>query len=283
MKAISAGRNLLVVAGLGMFLAAPASAAIVTTWRYTLSSQFTSATFNDDDADERDLSPLQISWGNELPPPPPRSSLTLVNPPQNSMVDTLTGPLPPGPSPFIGIGNSITHLNNTIPSANADLSLARLQSTLTVQGLVPAGGAPLALPNLVFDILFKETPNQGTCAAESPPGNPCNDIFVLVAGFLDQDFMYDSGDGVPVTYFVNVFPLVMGVLGELTPAECAAAGVPDPDDGCLGFTTPEGLPTTLPFGFTISTKPLGMPEPGSLALLGAALLAVGFLRVRRKS
>lgn len=53
------------------------------------------------------------------------------------------------------------------------------------------------------------------------------------------------------------------------------------DKGCFGFTTPEGKDTALAFGFTISTLPLSVPESGTIALFGLALLGLAVTRRRR--
>jgi hypothetical protein len=276
MKALT--KTLVAALGFGVVVG-EAGAAIVTQWDFDLSSIWTAASFNQSDGTQQGLTASQLSWGAPLLAN--RSTLTIGSTPSTGSIDTLIGGGLPVP-PFIGAGNSIIHANRVIPSAAPDLNTATLQATLQLDPTAPPAGGQFALPALNFDIRFSETPNSGTCAIPTSP-TPCNDIFVLLGGLLNQSFVYDTdgiGGDAPVTYFVNIFPTSGGVLNILPNAACAAAGAPN---NCLGFSTPENATTTLAFGFTISTERLTVPEPGSLLLLGAALLGAGFFRTRRKA
>ncbi|MGC3964123.1 MAG: THxN family PEP-CTERM protein [Rhodocyclaceae bacterium] len=259
-----------------LLLASGANAAVLQ-WNYSVSSIFTAATFTGGSAS---LPATSLSWGTPTGPGG-QSSLTIGNNPAAGALSTyLGGGTPPQSPPFLATDISLTHKNE--PIQGNSLTSAQLTSTITLTPLVPS------LPSLpsqlaAFNILFTETPNQTPCAATSPAGNPCNDIFVLQSGLLNQMFQYDAGDGDGLlTYFVNIFPIAGGALNILSNAACAAAGAAN---GCIGFTTIEGQSNTLQFGFTISTQALTItriPEPAMAALLSAALLAFAMVRRRRQ-
>jgi hypothetical protein len=124
---------------------------------------------------------------------------------------------------------------------------------------------------------FQETENfpaGGICAGGGPvPLTGCPDIFVL-SGNLNA-FQFSPGDG--FTYFVSIVELT-GNLIPLDPDLCDEAGANSP---CLGFVTAEQAETPAQFAFLITTKEIVIPEPGSLALLGAVVLALAAVRRRR--
>lgn len=253
--------------------ASSAHAAIVDTWNYSVSSEWLSVTGGQNVV----LTPLSLSWGNTVESGGVRSSLVISNSPSVGSLDTyIGGGAPPVVAPFLGTGNTLTHNNFSIPSGSG-ITGAVLRSTLTLDDPTVAGTQPGALPSLTFDIAFTETPNvSGSCVAPSPPNNPCNDIFVLKIGLLNAVLPYPDASQL---YFINIFPIAGGALGLLDNAICAAAGVIT-TTGCLGFTTIEGQSNPLSFGFTISTERLDIPEPGTLALAGLALLGAGMARRR---
>lgn len=259
-----------------LMASAPASA-IVTSWDYSVTSLFTAATYDGSGGTLATLPASSLTWGvPHTSGNGQQSSLVIGNSPAIGVVQTYLGVSPPASPPYLGFSTSLTHNNNIINSGSSSLLTAILENTVVLDPLIPDDPA---MPGMIipFSIAFTETPNATPCAADSPAGNPCNDIFVLTGGLLNQTFDYDDGSGLS-TYFVNIFPTTGGVLSVLDDTACLAA---NQATGCLGFTTVEGQNTTLAFGFTISTEPLQIPEPGVLALLGLGLIGVFSLRRRQ--
>ncbi len=242
-----------------LFLASTTAGAAVSTWDYSVTSLFTFAEYSNGASGA--VSTGTLSWGTSTGQG--QSSLVVGGSPATGSVDTYFGNTPPASLPYLGLSTSLTHNNN--PITGTTLTAATLNNTVTLDPVNPDNPA-LSPFNFLFEIAFTETPNSNPCPVSGSP-TPCNDIFVLTSGLLNSSFDYDDGTGLS-TYYVNIFPTTGGVLSVLENSACAAAGVAS---GCIGFTTPEGQSTTLEFGFTISTQPLQVPEPGILALLGLGL------------
>lgn len=262
------GIKTLTAALIGFSSIAAANAAIVTTWEYSTASWWSGYA-----PSGVAISPDQktLSWGSNPDLGP--SSVMIADSP-SGLVNTIIGGGVPTPG-NIAAGPDLIHINHPVSLENA-LTGAELTSQLTLTAIAPAGteGGPGALPPVSFSYKFSETVNSEPCAAPSPAGNPCNDIFVMTEGLLNASFNYLGQN-----YFVNIFPLIDGMVSQLSNAECAAVGAPN---GCLGLTTVENEISSVPFGVTISTQPLQVPEPSVLALLGIGLFAAGTLRTRRK-
>jgi hypothetical protein len=251
-----------------------AHADFVNTWDYTITTQWVTAGANAPvftaGGGSQVVTSNLLSWGDpsgslSQNPNGGRSGLEILGSPQNGAL--ATNDLTPG------LAATFKHINNPISGDYATLRNATVETTLVLQATDPAG-SPLAPAVLTFRVDFAETPNSdGNCIPEAT--TVCDDVFVLVAGNLNQQFVYDN-----VTYYVSFLDLQGGPLTPLSPEACAVAGAPV---NCLGFWTGESQSETIDFGLVITGQPLQVPEPGMLALTGLGLLAaVGASRRRRR-
>ena len=178
---------------------------------------------------------------------------------------------------------TVTHDNFPIVPGNS-LTAVDIQANLTLNSVAPLVG-PAISGSTTFSIKFLETLNggeaNGLCANGGTPGvginsAGCADIFVLADNALNFPIFYDAGDGETLTYFVSFFATGFGTLSN---ASCLAAGAAI---GCRGFETAENQSSSIDFKILISGERFGTPEPGSIALTGLALAALGFVGRRRK-
>ncbi|MGM9480432.1 THxN family PEP-CTERM protein [Roseateles sp. NT4] len=256
-------RFVLAVASLFAASLGTARADIVTQWNYSISSSWTAAT------GAAGVGTSTLQWGTSTGSG--QSSLELFSPTGSSNPITTYIGGGAAPTAYWADGGSVTHNNK--PITGSTLTAATLTATLSLQAITPSYPGPGAMSPLDINIAFAETPNSGTCAVSTSP-TPCNDIFVLLSGLPNQNFVFEGE-----TYFLNLFPSSAGSFSVLEASACLAAGQAA---GCIGFTTVEGQATNVPFSFTISTQALKLPEPGALSLVGLAVLGAAAAGRRRR-
>ena len=278
----------LAVASLAL-VAQPALAAPITQWSYDLYTHFADPAANVfSSGTGSQVEQLgQVSWGrsgdNVFTTNAERSGITIASiagANQSAAPAHVFGTYTTDNLLTPATGAWITHHNNVISGSYATLLSSVIDSTLVLTSVTPSGVA--VTDTIPFTVLFKETENlSGTCVVTtSPSGNPCNDIFALNGDNFDKHLIIDGYD-----YYVSIFPtagpgIISGSLPFLGNSVCGAVVGAAPN--CVGFTTIEGQDTSIQFGFTITSTPLQVPEPGILALFGIGLMGL-FVARRRLS
>ncbi|KGJ89701.1 THxN family PEP-CTERM protein [Colwellia psychrerythraea] len=181
------------------------------------------------------------------------------------------------------ITSSLTHNNfiitgSTLTSATLSTKLFLAPADIALSG---------AIPPLLFDIVFKETPNNGSgCIYSGDPEEGTtlplceNDIFVVDAFGTDID---ENGiiEGIEYNPFTNSFNqqfslgaytynigLSVDTLAQLDEVVCdRVAGA---DDDCIGVTTEENKANTFNVHMTITQ----VPEPSTILLMSLALFGI---------
>ena len=279
--------------------AAVSAGPIVTSWGFSTDANFTGAIFEAGGVGSTVSNADELSWGatggffqqGGVIADGNRSALTIGvsgsntqgGGPATGSIDTIVGPIPPFPLPLanFGLGISFTHWNNPINSNFNTLLSGVISDTLTLTPTAPDAGPAVDAPVITFNFNFAETPNSTPCLITGPGTSVCNDIFAfeLPGGGLNQSFTYDGN-----TYFAQVL-LLNGDLtaaAPIAPLGATVCGDLGLSDSCLGFTTNENAATTVSFGFAVSTRPVNVPLPSTLALFGLGLLGLGY-RARRKA
>ena len=255
---------------------------VVTQWGYDVRSNWNtgSTVFGSGGGTQFNTNDV-ISWGGSgdynianQPSGIARSAIAIeggtIGAPSTGLVNTNLSLVPATGTP-VGVGSLVAHYNRTLDSSFSALRATRLTSNLILNPNLPVNLPAFPAFSVGFGITFIETPNSASsCFAGSI--SVCDDIFVLDVPSLSQDFVFDGN-----IYTVNQFT-TSGSLGPLSNAACAAAGVAA---GCIGFVTQEGVKNIAQFGFSITSRPQVIPEPGSIALLGLGLLGLAAIRRRK--
>jgi hypothetical protein len=269
-----------------------ASAAFIEWWDYEINSGFVAWTPDPGSVVITPQNPStlaagawkDLTWGTLTANPLNASAPPGTTGSSFSVQDPVLGPFPPSSDLQTNgawvPGASVTHNNWEITqSVNID---ATLRSRITLTALATQTGPDLGLPPISdqtdYLIRFEETPNlvgnPGGCLV--PPGageQPCPDVFVLlnpadlVRDIITPDYIYTA-------------TLQITGLTTLSNAVCAELGQ---GAGCKGFTTNEFKTNAIGTQFRITARPVQIPEPATLAVIGLGLLAMGAVRRRKTS
>lgn len=147
--------------------------------------------------------------------------------------------------------STVYHKNSAINSDAATLLSALIYSELNIASYVD----PHAIP-----ITFTETLNLGLCPLGNPNGSICDDLFNFPAGGLASVMFSEGGKNYLAEFKIDEF-------------NKSVTNYPCPGPMCSVWTA-EGVTSDL----SIFMRIREVPEPTTLALLGAGLLGLGFRR-----
>jgi len=269
-RVVSALFTTLALAGSGT-----ASAFSVNQWDYILDSGFSAFAPAGGTAVTGQLNNVLLGLPTKLVWPTndaTQSSLSVGSATLGNLAGTLTTNAAPIPTV------QLIHSNN--PINGTSLLTATLKDQLQLR---PSGvGSYFTLANLSFNINFLETNNDGSCEVAGGPA--CKDIFVIDAvgaGFNPADLSFNQNFLFVPTNEVYNAKIFLDGLGVLTNPACDAVFGDTTHRGCIGLVTDEGQNNNFQASLQISSVAFNVPEPGTVALLGMALL--GFGATRRKA